>query len=432
IHLEEIATKDPLTGFYNKDMLDLFLEQEIKKSISRRMPNSFSYILIDIDNFKYINDAYGYQIGDIVIKEVANIIKSITRNQDILARIGGDEFGIIAQDIKVHSAKVIMERLNEKLNSQPITINNQKIYISISVGISTCFEEKDDFSCSKEEVKLLAEEALREAKRTGKSNVVIASYKEKTEQYISKYELINKAINDNLIEPAFQPIFDLQTGNVFGFESLCRIKFNNSIIYSDQFIEEAEDLGLINKIDLLMIRKACKRISALNKKNNSKGSLRLFVNISAKAFRDRRFFQDVVDIAKEYDMQNRLYIEITEREFLSGLEKFEEIEEFLKYYGINFVIDDFGSGYSSFLYLKFIKTEILKIDGAFVRNIAKNERDRAIVSGINTTAKHLNTKTLAEFIEDEETLNALVKIGVNYGQGYYLGKPTFDLEKFFQ
>jgi len=394
------------------------------------MPNSFSYILIDIDNFKYINDAYGYQIGDMVIKELANIIKSITRDQDILARIGGDEFGIIAQDTKVHSAKVIMERLNEKLNYQPITINNQKIYISISVGISTCFEEKDDFSCSKEEVKLLAEEALREAKRTGKSNVVIASYKEKTKQYISKYELINKAINDNLIEPAFQPIFDLQTGNIFGFEALCRIRFNNSIIYPDQFIEEAEDLGLINKIDLLTIRKACERISSIKNKNSV--NFTLFVNISAKAFKDKAFFQEIVNIAKTYDMQNRLYIEITERESLSSLEKFEEIEEFLKYYGIHFVIDDFGSGYSSFLYLKFIKTEILKIDGAFVKNLTKNDRDKAIVKGIHTTAKHLNTKTLAEFIEDEEILMELKNIGIDYGQGYYLGKPSFDLENFLQ
>jgi diguanylate cyclase (GGDEF)-like protein len=452
IHLEEIATKDPLTGFYNKDMFDMFLENEVKKSAVRMMPNAFSYILIDIDNFKYINDAYGYQAGDMIIKELSNILKSSTRASDILARIGGDEFGIIAPDTKVQSAKVIMERINERLSSQPIILEDKKIYISLSVGISTCFEKEgqsllisgfsdDDNTqnkrlskafCSKEEVKMLAEEALRKAKKSGKSSVVIASFQDKDMEYISKYELINNAINGNLIKPAFQPIFDLEDKKIIGFEALCRIEINNNIIYPDQFIEEAEDLGLINKIDLLMIRKACERISALNKKINSQGSLRLFVNISAKAFKDNRFFQDVVDIAKEYGMQNKLYIEITERESLSNLEKFEEIEEFLKYYGIHFVIDDFGSGYSSFLYLKFIKTEILKIDGAFVKNIVKNERDRAIVNGINIIAKHLNTKTLAEFIEDEETLYELVKIGVNYGQGYYLGKPTFDLEKFFQ
>lgn len=452
IHLEEIATKDPLTGFYNKDMFDVFLENEVKKSATRMISNAFSYILIDIDNFKYINDAYGYQAGDMVIKELSNILKSSTRASDILARIGGDEFGIIAQDTKVQSAKVIMERINERLSSQPITLEDKKIYISLSVGISTCFEKENQSSpisglleddktqnkrlskvfCSKEEVKMLAEEALRKAKKGGKSSVVIASFQDNDMEYISKYELINKAISESLIKPAFQPIFDLKDKKIIGFEALCRIEINNNIIYPDQFIEEAEDLGLINKIDLLMMRKACERISALNKRNNSQGSLRLFVNISAKAFKDRRFFQDVVDIAKEYDMQNKLYIEITERESLSNLEKFEEIEEFLKYYGIHFVIDDFGSGYSSFLYLKFIKTEILKIDGAFVRNIIKNERDKAIVNGINTTAKHLNTETLAEFIEDEETLDELVKIGVNYGQGYHLGKPTFDLEKFFQ
>ncbi|MFP3158843.1 MAG: EAL domain-containing protein [Hydrogenobaculum sp.] len=452
IHLEEIATKDPLTGFYNKDMFDMFLENEVKKSAVRMMPNAFSYILIDIDNFKYINDAYGYQAGDMVIKELSNILKSSTRASDILARIGGDEFGIIAPDTKVQSAKVIMERINERLSSQPIILEDKKIYISLSVGISTCFEKEgqsllisgfsdDDNTqnkrlskafCSKEEVKMLAEEALKKAKKSGKSSVVIASFEDNDIEYISKYELINNAINGNLIKPAFQPIFDLEDKKIIGFEALCRIEINNNIIYPDQFIEEAEDLGLINKIDLLMIRKACERISALNKKINSQDGLRLFVNISAKAFKDRRFFQDVVDIAKEYDMQNKLYIEITERESLSNLEKFEEIEEFLKYYGIHFVIDDFGSGYSSFLYLKFIKTEILKIDGAFVKNIVKNERDRAIVNGINIIAKHLNTKTLAEFIEDEETLDELMKIGVNYGQGYYLGKPTFDLEKFFQ
>jgi diguanylate cyclase (GGDEF)-like protein len=126
IHLEEIATKDPLTGFYNKDMFDMFLENEVKKSAVRMMPNAFSYILIDIDNFKYINDAYGYQAGDMVIKELSNILKSSTRAPDILARIGGDEFGIIAPDTKVQSAKVIMERINERLSSQPIILEDKK------------------------------------------------------------------------------------------------------------------------------------------------------------------------------------------------------------------------------------------------------------------------------------------------------------------
>ncbi len=433
IHLEEIATKDPLTGFYNKEMFDIFLENEIRKANLRNMPNSFSYILIDVDNFKYINDAYGYQVGDIVLKELASIIVSSTRNSDILARIGGDEFGIIAPDTKVQSAKLIMERIIEKLNKDPIVVNDDKIYISISVGISTCFEKDirqestaHTKPCSKEEVKLSAEEALREAKRSGKSAVIIAIPHKKDSNSLSVYELINKALNENLIEPAYQPIFNLKDNKIFGFEALCRIKLNDNIIYPDQFIEEAEELGLINKIDLRMIEKACNRISTLN------GNLKLFVNISAKAFKDKVFFEQIINIAKEYDMHGKLYIEITERESLSSLEKFEEVEEYLKYYGINFVIDDFGSGYSSFLYLKFIKTEVLKIDGAFVRNVINSDRDEAIVNGINTIAKHLNTQTLAEFIEDEYILEKLKQIGVDYGQGYHLGRPSFDLENFLQ
>jgi len=113
---------------------------------------------------------------------------------------------------------------------------------------------------------MLAEEALRKAKKSGKSSVVIASFEDNDMEYISKYELINNAINGNLIKPAFQPIFNLEDKKIIGFEALCRIEINDNIIYPDQFIEEAEDLGLINKIDLLMIRKACERISALNKK----------------------------------------------------------------------------------------------------------------------------------------------------------------------
>jgi diguanylate cyclase (GGDEF)-like protein len=428
LHIEEITTKDPLTGFYNKEMFDLFLKNEINKTISRNMPNTFSCILIDIDNFRYVNEAYGYQAGDMIIQKLADIIKTKTRNFDILARTGGDEFGIIMPDTKIQSAKLIMEDINETLKYQPISIGDIEVYINVSAGISTCLgkdeKNQDQLVCSKEEVKMFAEEALREAKRSGKSNVVIANPKNKNQSLtLSKYDLINKAINENLIEPAFQPIYDLKANTISGFEALCRIKIDNNIIYPDAFIEDAEELGLINKIDLTMIEKACARVSKLNNKD-----LHLFVNISAKAFKDEHFFEKIVDISKTYKMQNRLYVEITEREHLSNLENFQKVEEFLKYYGVRFVIDDFGSGYSSFLYLKFMRTDILKIDGAFVKNIVADNTDKAIVTGIDTIAKELGTKTLAEFIEDEDALKELKNIGIDYGQGYYLGRPTFDLE----
>lgn len=423
-HLEEIATKDPLTGFYNKDMFETFLDNELNKSVLRNLSNSFSYVLIDVDNFGYINDAYGYQVGDLILKEIANILRNSVRPIDIIARIGGDEFGILMPNIKVQSAKLIMENINEKLKNEPIIINGKKIRVSLSMGISTYFNYNDEgIPYSKKEIKILAEEALRKAKHLGKSSIVIADFNDKPPDFMPVYELINKALDDDLIEPAYQPIYELSTGRVFGFEALCRIKYKDNVIYPDQFIEEAESIGLINKIDLRMMEKACKRVSIYK-------DFKLFVNISAKAFKDESFFKEVSEIVSSYNMQGRLFIEITERESLSSLEKFEEVSEFLKYYGVDFVIDDFGSGYSSLLYLKFIKTQLIKIDGAFVKNINVNYRDEAIVNGINFITKKLNAKTLAEFIEDEFILEKLKNMGVDYGQGYYLGKPSFDIEKY--
>ncbi len=426
-HLEEITTKDPITGFYNKEMFEIFLEQELNKAISRGLPNSFSYILIDVDNFKYINDAYGYQFGDLVLKDIANVIEENVRSVDIIARLGGDEFGILMSEMKIQSSKVIMERINEKLNKDPIVVNDKKIRVSLSMGISTYFEEDrktlENISSIKKHIKMLAENALVKAKKQGKSSVVLAKGKNDKVFSESVYGIINEALDNDFIEPAYQPIVEILSGKIFGFEALCRIKYNENIIYPDQFVEEAESLGLINKIDLYMIEKSCKRIAPLK-------DYKLFVNISAKAFSDGLFFKNVVDIVKNYNMQNRLYIEITERETLSSFEKFDEIAEHLKYYGVEFVIDDFGSGYSSLLYLKFIKTNLLKIDGAFVKNIINDKNDEAIVNGINFISKQLDVKTLAEFIEDEDILEKLKAMGVDYGQGYYLGRPSFDLEKF--
>lgn len=427
MHLEEITTRDPLTGFYNRNMFEIFLEEELNKSILNRRSNSFSYILVDVDNFKYINDAYGYQFGDLVLKGIAEVLKSSLRSLDVIARIGGDEFGILMPDMKIQSAKIIMEHINEKLNKNPILVNGRKIRISLSAGISTYFqhdgESSENISSIKKNIKILAEGALANAKSHGKSSVVIANEKQHKTFLEPVYELISRALDEDLIEPAYQPILDLSTDKIFGFEALCRIKYNGNIIYPDQFIEEAESLGLINKIDLYMIEKSCKRLSPFKDYN-------LFVNISAKAFSDDSFFENLINIVKKYNMQNRLYVEITERESLSSFEKFDEVAKRLKYYGIEFVIDDFGSGYSSLLYLKFTKTNILKIDGVFVKNITNDRGDEAIVSGINFISKQLNVKTLAEFIEDENILEKLKHMGVDYGQGYYLGKPSFDLEKF--
>lgn len=416
--LQELSDRDYLTGLYNRRKFEEFLSYEILRSL--RHQHKFTVIMIDLDNFKYINDTYGHASGDLVLKEVTDIFKHNLRNADILARLGGDEFAIILPETPYENGYIVIEKLRSRLESSMISLMIDKISLTASFGIAEYPEQGESI----ESLLTGSDLAMYKAKKSGKNTIARADQNDQeiAAEMQKKGEFIRRAIDEDRIEPFFQPIYDIRTNELFGYEVLARIRDGQRYMPAGQFIEIAESLGLASRIDHIVLVKGLEtrtRLAMWDKK--------FFFNLSSHSL----FTGDYVSIIKEHCTQNphatvetNVVIEILEREAIHNVNALITIIEETKEQGIGFALDDFGSGFSSFVYLKYFDTNYVKIDGEFVKNIVVNEKDRIFVKHINQISQEFGKETIAEYVEDEETLNVLKELGVNYAQGYYLGKPN--------
>ncbi|MCX6062480.1 MAG: EAL domain-containing protein [Campylobacterales bacterium] len=415
--LQELSDRDYLTGLYNRRKFEEFLSYEIDRSL--RHHHKFTVIMIDLDNFKYINDTYGHASGDLVLKEVTQIFKSNLRNADILARLGGDEFAVILPETPYGSGYVVIEKLRSRLESATISLMIDQISLTASFGIAEYPEQGENI----ESLLTGSDLAMYKAKKAGKNTIARAdqSDQEIAAEIQKKGEFIRRAIDEDRIEPFFQPIYNIRTNELYGYEVLARIRDGQRYMAAGQFIEIAESLGMASRIDHIVLDKGLEV-----RANLKMWDKKFFFNLSSHSL----FAGDYVSVIKEHCAQNpvltkdtNVVIEILEREAIHNVNALMTIIEETKEQGIGFALDDFGSGFSSFVYLKYFDTNYVKIDGEFVKNIVVNEKDRIFVKHINQIAQEFGKKTIAEYVEDEETLNILKELGVDYAQGYYLGKP---------
>lgn len=415
--LQELSDRDYLTGLYNRRKFEEFLTYEIKRSVRHR--HKFTILMIDLDNFKYINDTYGHASGDLVLKEVTNIFGSNLRNADILARLGGDEFAVLLPETPYENGFAVVEKLRSRLEATPISLMFDQITLTASFGIAEYPEQGENI----ESLLTGSDLAMYKAKRAGKNTIARAdqSDQEMAAEIQKKGEFLRRAIDEDCIEPFVQAIYDVQSGELFGYEVLARIRDGKRYMAAGQFIEVAESLGLASKIDQIILTKGL-RI------REEKGwwEKRFFFNLSTNSL----FSGDYVDLIQEHYSRNpmpSLYsgvtIEILEREAIHNVNGLMEIIEAMNKIGITFALDDFGSGFSSFVYLKYFETDFVKIDGEFVKNITVNEKDRIFVKHIHQIAQEFGKKTIAEYVEDADTLDILREIGVDYAQGYHYGRP---------
>ena len=415
--LQELSDRDYLTGLYNRRKFEEFLTYEVMRSV--RHHHKFTVLMIDLDNFKYINDTYGHASGDLVLKEVTNIFGSNLRNADVLARIGGDEFAVILPETPYESGYAVVEKLRSSLESTPISLMFDQVSLTASFGIAEYPEQGENITA------LLtgSDLAMYKAKRAGKNTIARAdqSDQEMASEIQKKGEFLRRAIDEDCVEPFVQPIYDVQSGEIFGYEVLARIRDGQRYMAAGQFIEVAESLGFAPKIDQIILTKGL-----LAREERGLWDKRFFFNLSTKSL----FGGDYVDLIKEHGERNPnpssstgITIEILEREAIHNVNGLMDIIEELKQKGISFALDDFGSGFSSFVYLKYFDTDYVKIDGEFVKNIVVNEKDRIFVKHIHQIAKEFGKETIAEYVEDIETLNILKEIGVDYAQGFHLGRP---------
>jgi diguanylate cyclase (GGDEF)-like protein len=415
--LEHYATRDPLTDLYNQRMFWELLGYEVGRA--KRHKQQFAVLMLDLDNFKTINDRFGYHVGDALLQAVAGLLQSAVRDGDLLARYSGDEFCIILPEAAETQAHMVAQRIMELLgNFSMETPEGHKLKATISIGIAISPNHGDN----PKDLFLVADNMMYKAKKSGKNAIAIPSEDEMAEVFRQAGEksiMIQNALDQGNIVPYFQPIRSAASGEIVIHELLMRIQLGEQIVVANDFIEQAESMGIAHKMDYQLIEKAFIQI----REQGYAGML--FVNLSPKALIVGEFVARVSHLAREFDIKpSRIVFEITERETVSNLSLLEKFVLDVKLQGFSFAIDDFGSGYSSFQYIKRFPVDYIKIEGEFIRNMLNDEVYLAFVKSIVTLAKELKIKTIAEFVEDADILAAVSALGIDYAQGYHISRPS--------
>jgi diguanylate cyclase (GGDEF)-like protein len=416
--LAELSIRDPLTGLFNRRKFEDFLQHEIIRS--QRCQRSFSVIMVDLDNFKYINDTFGHPIGDLVLKELAAMLGEALRKGDMLARLGGDEFVIILPETQAENGFFVANKLHLVLEERvfELPVGNIRCTASFSM-VSYPNDGK-----TAEEIYSAMDVALFKAKTHGKNQVMTAEELENRSMMtiFRQGDFLRSALREDRIEAFLQPIVDVHSLDVMAFEVLVRIRDGELIVPAGEFIEVAEELGMAKELDREVFRKG---LAHYAKVCTAHPNARFFFNLFPRSFNDLAWVQGIPEMARNAGVPcEKLVLEITEREALPNLAQVRVVLEDLRASHISVALDDFGSGFSSFLYLKYLSIDYVKIEGSFVRNMVADEKDRIIVEQINTMAHRFGLKTVAEFVEDEATAQMLAEIGVDYAQGYYFGRPA--------
>lgn len=415
--LEYYATRDPLTDLYNQRMFWELLGYEVGRA--KRHKQQFAMLMLDMDNFKTVNDSYGHHFGDAMLQAFAKLLHLAVREGDLLARYGGDEFCVILPEAGDTQAHMVAKRIAEHLDGFSMeTGDGKKIKITTSIGISIYPTHGEN----PKDIFLVADNMMYKAKKSGKNAIATPSDEEMADvfrQAGDKIIMIQSALDQQQIIPYFQPITAAASGETAIHELLMRIQLGDQILSANDFIEEAEAMGIVHKMDYQLIEKAFRQI----KEQGYPGML--FINLSPKALIVGEFVARVHRLALDFDIApSRIVFEITERETVSNLSLLEKFVLDIKLEGFSFAIDDFGSGFSSFQYIKCFPVDYIKIEGEFIRNMLRDDVYLAFVKSIVTLAKELHIKTIAEYVEDGDILEAVRDLGIDYAQGYHVGRPA--------
>lgn len=414
--LARMVTHDFLTDIPNR----YSLEETLKFSIREAKNGTFSaLLLLDIDNFKLVNDTLGHNAGDQLLIFLKDLIRRELRSEDSLFRFGGDEFAIILENVTKDKAKEIAEKIRKTVEDWELclTIWGTCLDITISIGIVMI-----DGKLSYDKLLNYADTAMYKAKEEGRNRVVLIKSEEnlsaKSTETHRILGLLKKALRENLLILNFQPITKLDTKEIVHYEVLVRLaEEDGKIIYPGHFIHIAERFGLMAQVDRWVIENSL-NILAQN------SSIGLFVNISGVSLGDDQLLMDIEElILKSKIDPQRIGFEITETAAVKDLLRAQKWIERLKNIGCKFALDDFGIGFSSFSYLRMLPVDFLKLDGSFVKNIVEDATSATLIGSMNSIAHTLGKKTIAEFVENEDTVKILQEIGVDFGQGFFLGKP---------
>ncbi|WML44723.1 bifunctional diguanylate cyclase/phosphodiesterase [Neobacillus sp. PS3-40] len=423
--LEMISLNDELTNLWNRRGFFTMARNEL--AIAKTCNQSGAILFIDLDNFKLVNDMYGHHNGDLLLKMIAERLKTCSRNRDVLSRIGGDEFTFMLIDASSQTAEKVCCQIIDAL-SKPFLIEGNEIFITSSIGVSC-------YPVDGENIDILlqhADHSMYTIKKTGKNGYRFYSEMNDLSNEKVTIELgLRNAIERNEFTLHYQPQFDLHTGNICGVEALIRWNSKEQGLMSPaDFIPIAEETNLIIPIGAWVVNTACKQ----NKEWQKCGypPICVSVNISIQQFKQPNFIETVQNALKESELDPKyLKLEITESLFLGDKrENIEKLEK-LKKLGVKISLDDFGSGYSSLSYIRYIPIDELKVDKSFIQDVPNKSKDEAIIKTIIELANSLDVKVVCEGIEKKEQADFLKQTHCDAIQGFYFSVPlkSEDFEK---
>ncbi|WP_390594707.1 putative bifunctional diguanylate cyclase/phosphodiesterase [Simiduia litorea] len=430
--MEFMAYHDALTDLPNRVHLVERLEHELRRA--KRHGYHGAVLFIDLDHFKTINDSLGHPVGDEVLKQVAQRLQRSVREEDLVARLSGDEFVVVLtvldQDLSIAALKAaeIGEKIRAKI-SEPYIYDEMELRVSGSVGVVVY----PDADSSVHELIKYADTAMYQVKERGRDAIEFfnTDMADKVSQQLLMEGDLHRALEDQQFELYYQPKIDCVTKAVVGAEALLRWQHPvKGFISPVDFIPVLETSGLIVDVGAWVLTEACKALELWQSKGLWRADMRLSINISPRQFRRKTFVQDVSAALSLGNIpDNSLDMEITEGVVIQNVDETISTMAQLSDMGVSFSLDDFGTGYSSISYLKSLPVSTLKIDRSFVRDIVDDQNDRVLVETIVTMGCLLGMNVVAEGVEDEEQLRLLKKYGCHSYQGY-LTSPAVPLDKF--
>jgi len=414
--LYKLSTKDPLSGLYNR--MSLIEKIEWLISNNDRNDQQFAVIFIDLDNFKTINDSRGHNFGDLVLQNVSHTLLSLVRENDIVSRIGGDEFVLVLPDLPDETRVVeVLERIKTKL-SIPITLENYKYNLTASMGVAIYPRDgKDVHTLLKH-----SDIAMYKSKDLGKNNYhfFTEELNDIIQEKVKMQNLMIEALEKNYFELFYQPKTDVETGEIHSCEALIRLIHPiDGLIPPDSFIPLAEENNFIVPLGAWVIQESIKQLKLWQ--GTPLSTMKISINVSAKQFKDPEFLNIIKTALKDID-SSLLDIELTESVFVEDFKQTYEMIQEMKKLGLSLSLDDFGTGYSSLSYLKRIPFDTIKIDKSFIDDLNIND-EKTFVNMIVDIAKTLHFQIVAEGVETQEQLSYLRKINCDLYQGYLCSKP---------
>jgi diguanylate cyclase (GGDEF)-like protein/PAS domain S-box-containing protein len=426
--LRFFAEHDLLSGLYSRRRYERELDTvvaELDAADACGADAHAALLVLDLDGFKSVNDRFGHAVGDDLVTHIGGLLRECVRRSDFVARLGGDEFAVILRDCQPAAAVAAAEKLVQTVRERGWVVTAKgTARVTTSVGVAL---RRPGCRIDAEEWTLAADSAMYQAKNEGRNCYVVHREDGRPTplgaERDSWYARLRRALDDERLVLYAQPIVSLGAATAAHYELLVRmIGEDGQLIPPGAFLGNAERFELIGEIDRWVMRSA---IALLRAHAAAGNDLSLSVNLSGRTMSDLALAADLGEMLAATPIPaGRLVVEVTETAAIVSLERARGLAAQLRAMGCLFALDDFGSGFSSFHYLKHLRFDYLKIDGEFISGLVTSASDRLLVSALVTVARGLGTLTVAEFVGDEETVELLRELGVDYGQGFHLGRPA--------